>query len=613
MSTPIAGHLQRRPSAARWLCWWLGATSALACGSHDGEGSDSTGTGAATTAGQTAAPAGATNEGGSATSVGDPGSGGTATEGAGGGGIVGAGGSSTGGIAAGGAGAGGTGAGGVSSGGEPALGGVGGAGVGGGSDEGGASGHAVGGGEPGGSSGAAAGGQTTGGASGGAGSGGEVHGGGGQGGATTGGGAPDGGTGGTVEPDCPDRTDYVGDPAWPHRLEVTDGAEYCGAFDELRDLDQEYAVKAKIRIAPGNYPLADIPGTYAFALPVCFEGKPGSAMPSFAGVGEVEVLWSENPLTSYASYSHVCNQPLSLSDTGTWSFQGHTSYWETAAPPLPLPHPLDGTPLDAWGDTGHATELWLCEGVDCDQWDDVRFEACAADYPRQLNVITFEGGEVTFELGITGGVGTEEMLSVFPRASGTLDGTPFTQTDYFKLVYSADHHHFIRSFAVLFDQPIGDACGLKVLEVITHDPTVAPQPREHLVDVDYGMSVVLLNLGGADSHLFRQLNTGIRYVHTLTAMERTALPKQWRRRWSTHGLRGFADPRHHTIGANRSASPRIAGTSVERRGLARGTPRRGDCPGGSRSAVATSRRGSGPRGRRPAPRLLPSAHRVRWR
>ncbi len=281
-----------------------------------------------------------------------------------------------------------------------------------------------------------------------------------------------GGAGGVVAPDCPDSTDYVGDPAWPHRLEVTAGAEYCGAFDEIRSLDQEYAIKAKIRIAPGTYPLADTAGIYAFALPVCFEGKPGSVMPSFAGAGEVEVLTSENPVTSSASFAHVFNQPLSHSDTGTWSFQGHTSYWETGDPPRPLPPPLDGTPLDAWGDTGHATELWLCEGVDCDQWVDVRFEACAADYPRQLNVITFEGGEVTFELGITGGVGTEEMLSVFPRASGTLDGTPFAQTDYFKLVYSADHHHFIRNFAVLFDQPIGGACGLKVLEFVANAPTI---------------------------------------------------------------------------------------------------------------------------------------------
>ncbi len=48
------------------------------------------------------------------------------------------------------------------------------------------------------------------------------------------------------------------------------------------------------------------------------------------------------------------------------------------------------------------------------------------------------------------------------------------------------------------------------------DQGFAPQPRDHLVDVDYGMAVLLLNLGGADTHLFRVLNTGIRYVHTLT-------------------------------------------------------------------------------------------------
>jgi hypothetical protein len=48
------------------------------------------------------------------------------------------------------------------------------------------------------------------------------------------------------------------------------------------------------------------------------------------------------------------------------------------------------------------------------------------------------------------------------------------------------------------------------------DEGFAPQPYDDLTDVDYGMTVVLLNLGGADSHLFRVLTTGIRYVHTLT-------------------------------------------------------------------------------------------------
>ena len=49
------------------------------------------------------------------------------------------------------------------------------------------------------------------------------------------------------------------------------------------------------------------------------------------------------------------------------------------------------------------------------------------------------------------------------------------------------------------------------------DQSFAPAPYDDLTDVDYGMTVVLLNLGGADSHLFHVLQTGIRYVHTLTA------------------------------------------------------------------------------------------------
>lgn len=48
------------------------------------------------------------------------------------------------------------------------------------------------------------------------------------------------------------------------------------------------------------------------------------------------------------------------------------------------------------------------------------------------------------------------------------------------------------------------------------DQGFAPQPREFLADPETGQVVLFLNLGGTDSHLFRVLQTGIRYVHTLT-------------------------------------------------------------------------------------------------
>lgn len=59
------------------------------------------------------------------------------------------------------------------------------------------------------------------------------------------------------------------------------------------------------------------------------------------------------------------------------------------------------------------------------------------------------------------------------------------------------------------------------------DQGFAPQPRESIIDPDIGAVVLLLNLGGTDSHLFRMLrdesltartgfNYGMVYVHTLT-------------------------------------------------------------------------------------------------
>jgi len=52
--------------------------------------------------------------------------------------------------------------------------------------------------------------------------------------------------------------------------------------------------------------------------------------------------------------------------------------------------------------------------------------------------------------------------ALFQGAVGELDGTPFMQHDFYRLIYSAGHHHFVRDFAVLFDEPIGEACGIKV-------------------------------------------------------------------------------------------------------------------------------------------------------
>jgi hypothetical protein len=97
--------------------------------------------------------------------------------------------------------------------------------------------------------------------------------------------------------------------------------------------------------------------------------------------------------------------------------------------------------------------------------------------------VDFEGGDLTLELRMGESVAATEPAA-FVRASGTLDGQGFEQDDYWKLIYNPSHHHFSRNFAVLFDAPIGSACGLKVVGV---DPWGDPPPAQvHTIDCELG-------------------------------------------------------------------------------------------------------------------------------
>lgn len=177
------------------------------------------------------------------------------------------------------------------------------------------------------------------------------------------------------------------------------------------------------------------------------------------------------------------------------------SYWSwTGTPQAPV---LDGSVLDHYSsgdpnDTspGYATQLELCEGVACDDVpEDLQFESCNPDYPIERHTITFDRGQIVLDVRITGEVGGAEMVGAFTAASGTLDGMAFTQKDYFKLVYSADHHHMIRSFAVLFDAPIAGACGLNVLNLWANR-TGAPLPEAHTIQCDLS-SIAALTVASA--------------------------------------------------------------------------------------------------------------------
>ncbi len=111
--------------------------------------------------------------------------------------------------------------------------------------------------------------------------------------------------------------------------------------------------------------------------------------------------------------------------------------------------------------------LWLCQDATCAPGQIVFFVSCALQgLTSETHTIRFEGGEVQVTVAIDrkgGGLGTE--AGEFTRATGTFKGVTFNQADYFKLIYSPEHHHFVRHFGVLFDTPVDGACGLEVVNV----------------------------------------------------------------------------------------------------------------------------------------------------
>jgi|WetSurMetagenome_2_1015567.scaffolds.fasta_scaffold279905_2 hypothetical protein len=158
-----------------------------------------------------------------------------------------------------------------------------------------------------------------------------------------------------------------------------------------------------------------------------------------------------------------------------------------------------GDPNDT--NPGYLNRVELCDGSTCeDRWQDLFFESCNPDYPTYRHTIAFSGGQIVLDMRITGHVGGAVMLAAFISATGRLDGTAFSQTDYWKLVYSGDHHHFTRNFAVLFDTPIGGACGLKVAN-FWGNREFAPLPDVSTIQCDLSNIATLAVTSATLGHL----------------------------------------------------------------------------------------------------------------
>jgi hypothetical protein len=266
------------------------------------------------------------------------------------------------------------------------------------------------------------------------------------------GGGSEGGSSGEWE-GCPTADEY-GAEAGPHAVSVTPEATYCATFDENRTLKQELAAKAMLRITPGRYAL---PGADRndLGLPSCLRfGASSSAIPVTGG----QATYTAETFDGTVTHSYQFTQTLDGNERRL-----RTQLLDRTAGTETPTFVLDGTEVD-FAAQDFIRYLMLCP-ADGDCIPDAFFDSCehrsARLHSHELTLGS-GAGTVTFELRISESYSSTEP-GAFVRASGTFRGTPFEQRDYWKLVYNPAHHHFVRNFAVIFDEPIDGACGIQVM------------------------------------------------------------------------------------------------------------------------------------------------------
>jgi hypothetical protein len=285
------------------------------------------------------------------------------------------------------------------------------------------------------------------------------EGGGGASGAGASGEAGEAGSGGSGDPGdsrwdgCPSADDYEGDAEWPNVLEVTTGAIYCATFDENRTLKEELAQKALLRIAPGSYhlPPAD---TDDLGLPTCIAyGEDEKGVPATPG----SVAYSADETSGEVQYSYELGASVPSP-----SRQLTLQLNQTKPSGQAFEFELDGANDPDVFDVS-SFSLVLCQSLDEPCYTDRVFDSCTHETSAlNRHELTFDDdGTVVLDLRIGESIASTEP-GAFVRAAGTFRGQSFEQTNYFRLIYNPEHHHFERHFAVLFDEPIDGACGLEI-------------------------------------------------------------------------------------------------------------------------------------------------------
>lgn len=249
---------------------------------------------------------------------------------------------------------------------------------------------------------------------------------------------------------CPPPSAFVGDAAWGGRLVVGD-ALYCAYPRQFNTLAEAAALKDRARVVSGEYPFPLAAAGAPYRLPACVERAPGAPEPSALVAGTVSAERRQN--FDDPSERYYVSGELPRADGTAPRFRVD---FRTAVEQPRLE--IGGVSTDF-----SALSLTRCATPGCDTASDVRYYPCTFA-SNTCDEVDFTGGTLKVDqYHWAGAVGAGFAAPV--RVRGALDGTTFDLSSYTQLTLSFGHHAFSRGLRVMFDAPIGGACGLEVEEI----------------------------------------------------------------------------------------------------------------------------------------------------
>lgn len=288
---------------------------------------------------------------------------------------------------------------------------------------------------------------------------------------------------------CPAPDDFSNDSKEAISIKATDEAVYCATFYEDSSLKEGLERKALLRIAPGNYFLL-VEGGNDIGLPFCLRMGEDTE-PIGADVGQAT-------RSDIEGFYYRLEQPVKTHV----GFQLQAVFSNEIVKGEPIDIVLNGVEDPALYLAFFDTYKPLSE-IDCNTdpcfWNQ-QFDSCThASSHLNRHDVQLDTGDISFEIRIADPTsGTQN--AAFVRAGGNFRGQKFEQRNYFKLVYSPSYHHFVRNFAVLFDEPMDGVCGVEVtgledLDIYGDDAdSEDPMPFNDVVDEAYAVDCELNHL-----------------------------------------------------------------------------------------------------------------------